>query len=95
MLSGRVVHIVPLILNLRRPTLRRLSEKHKRWLILHTKKSYQRKLYRKYRATLKQTPRVRTLSLPEHLSFEYNFEETTDFFIICGKTMKIITSIFL
>ena len=61
--------------------MRRLSEKHKRWLVRHAERSEHRRLRRQKRLPTRRIPRqVHHLSLPAVLSFERNYREAIDFF---------------
>ena len=61
--------------------MKRLSAKQKRWQISHAKRSERRRLCRRRRRRGARNPkRFRSLMLPNTLSFEKNYKETTIFF---------------
>ena len=61
--------------------MKRLSTKHKHWLLRHARRSERRKLRRrKYPVRVRDSEQIHSLSLPEELSFEKNYEKTIAFF---------------
>ena len=61
--------------------MRRLSEKQKRWQVRHAAGIERRRLRRRTRSGTSREPgHPLSLSLPERLSFERNYRETTAFF---------------
>ncbi len=61
--------------------MRRLSEKHKRWLVWYAERSERRRLRRHKHLPTRRIPRqVHLLSLPAVLSFERNYHEAIRFF---------------